>query len=169
MKHKIDRREFIGSMTALSASPAFAQTARRGQVPAGRLPQRGEILVRNAYVMTMDPQLGDIPGGDVHIRNGQIIAVGKSLTAPGAVILDGRRRIVLPGLVETHWHMWNTLLRSFAGDQAGQGYFATAAAFGAAMTPDDMLGDTLVQGHGTGERIGKYVRNLPGVEEGRHQ
>ena len=137
MKHKIDRREFIGSMTALSASPAFAQTARRG-----RLPQRGEILVRNAYVMTMDPQLGDIPGGDVHIRNGQIIAVGKILTAPGAVILDGRRKIVLPGLVETHWHMWNTLLRSFAGDQAGQGYFATAAAFGAAMTPDDMFHGT---------------------------
>jgi len=25
--------------------------------------------------------------------------------------------IVMPGLVETHWHMWNTLYRSFAGDK----------------------------------------------------
>ena len=99
MKYKINRREFIGTVTAVAASPAFAQIARRDQVPARRLPQRGELLLRNAYVMTMDPQLGDILGGDVHIRNGQIIAVGKGIAAPGAMVLDGRRKMVLPGLV----------------------------------------------------------------------
>jgi 5-methylthioadenosine/S-adenosylhomocysteine deaminase len=86
----------------------------------------------------MDPDLGDIPGGDVHVKNGEIIAVGKAIQTPNASILDGQRMIVLPGLVETHWHMWNTLLRSFAGEKPGQGYFATVAAFGRVMTPDDM-------------------------------
>ena len=50
--------------------------------------------------------------------------------------------IVLPGLVETHWHMWNTLFRSFAGEKADQGYFPTAAALGAVMMPEDMYHGT---------------------------
>ena len=88
--------------------------------------------------MTMDPDLGDISGGDVHIRNGAIVAVGKALKAPNATVLDGRDSVVLPGLVETHWHMWNSLLRSSAGERPDQGYFPTAAKFGSVMAPDDM-------------------------------
>jgi len=123
----------------LAALPLLsAQTKRSSRTKAGPLPPRGEILLHNAYVMTMDSALGDIPEGDVHIKNGEIAAVGKSVKAPGAAVLDGRGMIVLPGLVETHWHMWNTLLRSFAGEKADQGYFPTAATLGAAMLPDDM-------------------------------
>jgi 5-methylthioadenosine/S-adenosylhomocysteine deaminase len=146
MHRPIDRRRFIGSIAAFAAAgltglPAFCaqpKKARRGHGPAAALPARSEIVLRNAYVMTMDSALGDIPGGDVHIKNGEIVAVGKAVKAPGATVLDGRGTIVLPGLVETHWHMWNTLLRSFAGEKADQGYFPTAATFGQAMLPDDM-------------------------------
>ena len=41
------------------------------------LPARGEFTIANAHVMTMDPVLGDIAGGSVHVRNGEIVAVGK--------------------------------------------------------------------------------------------
>ena len=132
MRHTINRRRFLGSLAAVAATP-FARPAH-----SAPLPSRAELVLRNAYVMTMDPVLGDIAGGDVHIRNGEIVAVGKAIQAPGAAVIDGRKTIVLPGLVETHWHMWNTLLRSFAGEKADQGYFPTAATFGQAMTPDDM-------------------------------
>jgi 5-methylthioadenosine/S-adenosylhomocysteine deaminase len=132
MRHTINRRRFLGGLAAVAAAPLTRS------VHAAPLPARGELIVRNAYVMTMEPGLGDIPGGDVHIRNSEIVAVGKAIKAPGAAVLDGRKMIVLPGLVETHWHMWNTLLRSFAGEKADQGYFPTAATFGQAMTPDDM-------------------------------
>ena len=133
----MNRRDFLATMAVSAASPAvFAQ-----QGPTA-LPPRRELLIRNAYVMTMDPALGDIAGGDVHVRNGAIVAVGKGINAPAARVLDGRRKVVIPGLVETHWHMWNTLLRSFAGDKADQGYFPTAAALGAVMTPDDMYHGT---------------------------
>ena len=135
MSRRLNRRRFMGSMAALAV--ASAQSARRER-PAGRLPARGELVLRNAYVMTMDRELGDIAGGDVHIKNGEIVAVGKAIKAPAATVLDGRRMIVLPGLVDTHWHLWNTLLRNFAGEKPDQGYFPTAAAFGAVMTPDDM-------------------------------
>jgi hypothetical protein len=34
--------------------------------------------------------------------------------------------------------LWNTLFRSFAGDEQAHGYFPTVARFGAVMAPDDM-------------------------------
>ena len=129
------RRHFLGSLAAAMATPAFCQTSK---------PQRRELLLRNGYVMTMDPELGEIAGGDVHIRDGQIAAVGKNISAPRATVINGQGTIVLPGLVDTHWHMWNTLLRSFAGDTPDQGYFATAATFGQVMTPEDMYHSTLL-------------------------
>ena len=135
----LDRRRFVATLGGFGAARlgrlmvSAAVTRKTSALPPPR-----ELLLQNAYVMTMDPELGDIPGGDVHIKNGAIVAVGKALKAPGAAVFDGQHMIVLPGLVETHWHMWNTLLRSFAGDKPDQGYFPTAAAFGKIMTPDDM-------------------------------
>jgi len=71
------------------------------------------------------------------VRNGEIAAVGVGVAAPGAQALDGRGMIVLPGLVETHWHMWNTLLRSMAGDRKEHGYFPTARALGEKYNAND--------------------------------
>jgi len=106
------------------------------------LTTRRELLIRGAYVMTMDSKFGDIPGGDVHVRNGVITAVGKGLQAPGATVLNGRGMIVLPGLVETHWHMWNTLLRSFSGDITKELYFPNILEFGRNFTPEDIYQGT---------------------------
>jgi 5-methylthioadenosine/S-adenosylhomocysteine deaminase len=149
MTQMANRRRFLASGAAFAASAllpglrsAAAQSKKQERRTSGALPPRGEYLIHNAYVMTMDRELGDIAGGDVHIKNGEIVAVGKALKAPGAAVLDGQRMIVLPGLVETHWHTWNTLLRSFAGEKPDQGYFPTAAAFGAVMSPDDMYHGT---------------------------
>jgi 5-methylthioadenosine/S-adenosylhomocysteine deaminase len=106
------------------------------------LPERGAFLVKDAYVMTMDPALGDLAHADVHVADGAIVAVGSGLEAPGAVVIDGRGTIVLPGFVETHWHMWNSLMRSMAGDSSDAGYFPTVAALGKAFLPGDMYQGT---------------------------
>jgi cytosine/adenosine deaminase-related metal-dependent hydrolase len=50
--------------------------------------------------------------------------------------------IVMPGLVETHWHMWNTIFRSFAGDKPEEGYFPTVARFGQQVSPEDVFQST---------------------------
>jgi 5-methylthioadenosine/S-adenosylhomocysteine deaminase len=89
----------------------------------------------------MDSTLGDIADGSVHVRNGEIVAVGKEVTGGGEKI-DGTGMIVMPGLVETHWHMWNTIFRSFAGDRPEDGYFPTVARFGQQMRPEDVLRST---------------------------
>src|SRR5690606_12070347 len=96
-----------------------------------------DLLIRNGYVMTMAPA-GDLSGADVLIRDGRIAAVGPKLPARGAEVVDADGMLVLPGLVETHWHMWTTLLRSLAGDRAERGYFPTSRTLGAFYTPADM-------------------------------
>ena len=106
------------------------------------LPARGEYVIQNAHVMTMDPALGDIAGGSVHIRNGAIVAVGKDLKVRGATVIDGRRCIALPGLIDTHWHMWTSYLRSLAGDKTDDGYFPLTTRYGQAMQPIDMYRGT---------------------------
>lgn len=98
-----------------------------------------ELVLRGGYVMTMDAQ-GDVPDGDVHIADGAIVAIGRGIEAPpGAESIDMRGMIVLPGLVETHWHMWNTLLRSMS-DPAG--YFRTSIGLGRTFEPGDVYQGT---------------------------
>jgi 5-methylthioadenosine/S-adenosylhomocysteine deaminase len=143
---KVGRRQFLlGSAAALGglslAAPAMAQTVRQSN-HGGKLPARGNFIITGAYVMTMDRGLGDIERGDVHVANGVIVAVGRDLKAAGATRIDGRGTIVLPGLVETHWHMWNSLMRSMAGDTPDKGYFKTTAALGKVYLPEDMYQGT---------------------------
>jgi cytosine/adenosine deaminase-related metal-dependent hydrolase len=48
----------------------------------------------------------------------------------------------MPGLVETHWHMWNSLLRSMSGDERKFGYFPTSAGLGRHFLPSEMYAGT---------------------------
>jgi 5-methylthioadenosine/S-adenosylhomocysteine deaminase len=58
------------------------------------------LLIRGGYVLTMD-SAGDIPGGDVHVRDGVIQAIGINLDVPEAEPIDAAGKIVAPGLVDT--------------------------------------------------------------------
>ncbi|PYN27477.1 MAG: hypothetical protein DMD99_02255 [Candidatus Rokuibacteriota bacterium] len=146
MKTSMNRRAFLRGAAALGVAAHADMAGAAQEASPGRgsfpLPARGEFVIRGAYVMTMDPTLGDIPRGDVHVKNGAIVAVGAGLKAGGAQVLDGRDMIVLPGFVDTHWHMWNTLLRSMAGDKRELGYFPTVATLGKVFTPNDMYQGT---------------------------
>jgi len=75
------------------------------------------LLIRNGHVMTLDPALGDIEGGDVLIENDRIAAVGRNLPAPaGAEVIDAAGTIVMPGLVNAHIHTWQIGLRGIGAD-----------------------------------------------------
>jgi 5-methylthioadenosine/S-adenosylhomocysteine deaminase len=141
MLRLMSRRHLLGGMAALSVTAAGARKGSAASPHAGALPARGTFVIRNAYVMTMD-EAGDIANADVHVANGAIIGVGPKLKAPGVAAIDGSGMIVLPGLVETHWHMWNTLLRSMSGDKPDLGYFRTTAMLGQKYEADDMYRGT---------------------------
>ena len=142
--NSISRRNFLeavavlGSLGAAACAAGPQQGARLSAADrkAGRLPPRGEFVVRNAYIVTMDPKLGDIPNGDVHVRNGSLVAVGANLNTPGADEIDGRNRIALPGFVDTHFHLWGSFARGVVAD-GDFDYFPVMSRLGPVMTPED--------------------------------
>ncbi len=75
---------------------------------------RPPLLIKNALrVATMDDAGTEIAGGDVLIKGRVILAVGKDLDAPDdAQILDARGCVVIPGMVNTHHHLCQTLTRA---------------------------------------------------------
>jgi 5-methylthioadenosine/S-adenosylhomocysteine deaminase len=96
-------------------------------------------LIAGAFVLTMDDALGNLPHGDVLIDGSRIAAVGPDLPRDGDMeVIDGSDRIVMPGFVDTHRHMWAAMLRGCAcyGDLAT--YFHDVVfTYGANFTPDD--------------------------------
>jgi cytosine/adenosine deaminase-related metal-dependent hydrolase len=132
----LNRRTFAGLLgaTALAgvATPGLISNARaQGAAPA--VP-RGNYLIRNGAVITVD-RAGVLPRADVHVRDGRIEAVGPDLAAAGAETIDATDMIVMPGFVDTHYHMWSALGRNFIGD--GFGYFPAKNATSKLFTPED--------------------------------
>ena len=89
------------------------------------------LLLKNAdALVTMDAQRREIPGGGVFVRDGVIEAVGPSAelpqTADTVVSLAGC--VALPGLVNTHHHMYQSLTRAIPGAQDAElfGWLRTA-------------------------------------------
>jgi cytosine/adenosine deaminase-related metal-dependent hydrolase len=127
----------IGTASLLPRRAGAQIAAQSGQAAAS-LPARGEFIVRGAHVLSMDRSIGELPSGDVHVRDGTIIAVAASVAAPGADVLDGRGTICMPGFVETHWHLWTSLCRPVVrADDPKLGYFPVTARLGPHYTPQD--------------------------------
>jgi 5-methylthioadenosine/S-adenosylhomocysteine deaminase len=76
----------------------------------------GTTLIRNATIISMDPRLGEIRGGDLLIDGDRIVAVERGLRAEAAEVIDGADRIVIPGLVNAHTHAWEFPLRGIGAD-----------------------------------------------------
>ena len=72
-------------------------------------------LVKNGYVVTVDPRRSVFPGGFVAIDGALISAVGPSERTPAAdgfdEIIDASGAVVLPGLINMHQHHWYTLFK----------------------------------------------------------
>ena len=107
---KLCRRNFLRGLAGFSAVSTLpssllaegAQNPEGVRRPPADIRPRAEFIIRNAHLMTMDTSLGDIPGGSVHVRNGEIVAVGREIGAPGVQVIVADDMIVLPGLIETH-------------------------------------------------------------------
>ena len=72
------------------------------------------LLVRNAHLLvTMDDARREIAGGSLFARDGVIESVGPADTLPATAdeVIDARGQVVIPGLVNTHQHMFQTLTR----------------------------------------------------------
>jgi 5-methylthioadenosine/S-adenosylhomocysteine deaminase len=128
---RVSRRNVLkGTGALLAAGAGYPVVAQTPAVAA-------DLIVRGATILSMDVAIGDLPSGDIHIRGGVIVRVAPRIDIAGAEVIDATDMIAMPGLVETHWHMWNTLIRNMAGEDEKTGYFPTQGAIGARFTPGD--------------------------------
>ncbi|MCF6470133.1 amidohydrolase [Nonomuraea sp. MG754425] len=85
------------------------------------------LVLRGGTVLTMDgPATGRrvLPGADVLVVGDRIAAVGPGLEVPGGTAeIDASGGIVMPGMIDTHRHMWQTALRGYGADWTLTQYF----------------------------------------------
>ena len=106
----LDRRRFaslFGTM-ALASLAAPARISRAFAQGATPVVPRGNYLIKNGAVITVDPARG-VLRADIHVNNGRIGAIRPDLAATGAEIIDASDMIAMPGFVDTHHHMWSSI------------------------------------------------------------
>src|SRR5215217_9787776 len=101
------------------------------------------ILIKHAYIVTMDDRQQEIPDGGLFIRDGFIEQVGTTseLLVVADEVLDLKGHIVLPGLVNTHHHFYQTLTRAVPAAQDANlfNWLTTLYPIWARIQPDDIF------------------------------
>ncbi|AOY95420.1 cytosine deaminase [Cupriavidus sp. USMAA2-4] len=143
------RRAFTkaaGAMIALATTgiPSLAAPARAGTPSAAPAVRRGTYLIKNGMVITVDRNQGVLPRADILIRNGVIERIGRGLSVPGAQLIDATDMIVMPGFVNSHYHMWSAIGRSFTARNGGFSYYPAKSATSGLYTPEDFYNSVLL-------------------------
>ena len=73
------------------------------------------LLVRGGVILTMNDRF-DIIEGDVSVRDGRIAAIGSTIGDRHDRVIEARGAYVLPGFIQTHIHLCQTLFRGYADD-----------------------------------------------------
>ena len=85
-------------------------------------PDRTMLLKNADVVITMDAERREIRNGSVLIKGNTIIAVGKAAELPQTAdeVIDLKGHVVIPGLINTHHHMYQSLTRVIPPAQDGE-------------------------------------------------
>jgi len=76
------------------------------------------LMIRNAdLLVTMDDERREIEGGSVLVRDNVIEAVGRTIRAEADRVIDATGMLVMPGMVNTHHHLYQTLTRALPSAQ----------------------------------------------------
>jgi cytosine/adenosine deaminase-related metal-dependent hydrolase len=104
------------------------------------------LLIKNAYIVTMDDHQREIPEGGLFIRDGFIQQLGLEAELPKTAdeILDLKNHVVFPGLVNTHHHFYQTLTRAVPAAQDANlfNWLKTLYPIWARLQPEDIFTST---------------------------
>jgi cytosine/adenosine deaminase-related metal-dependent hydrolase len=96
-------------------------------------------LIRGGIVFSADRKIGDLPQGDVLIEDERIVAVAPQIPVDDAQIIDATNTIVMPGLIDTHRHLWQSSIRQVAADWTlGQYVENMLGKYGPTFRPEDV-------------------------------
>ncbi|MGH3501457.1 MAG: amidohydrolase family protein, partial [Nocardioidaceae bacterium] len=113
---------------------------------AGRTKAGQPLVFRGGTVLTMDDR-GTVPrGADVLVAGERIEAVGQALDVPeGTTEIDATDGIVMPGMIDTHRHMWQTAMRGYGADWTLTQYFVWSyLEHGKIFRPEDIYAGNLL-------------------------
>ena len=101
------------------------------------------LLIKHAYIVTMDDHQREIPDGGLFVRDGFIEKVGQTASLPYEAdeVLDLTDHLLLPGLVNTHHHFYQTLTRAVPAAQDANlfNWLTTLYPIWARMNPEDIF------------------------------
>jgi len=101
------------------------------------------LLIKNAHILTMDDHQTELSEGGLFIRDGFIEQVGKTADLPGSAdeVLDLSGHVLVPGLVNTHHHFYQTLTRAVPAAQDANlfNWLKTLYPIWARLQPDDIF------------------------------
>ncbi|MDB5242534.1 MAG: hypothetical protein JWP57_3159 [Spirosoma sp.] len=75
-----------------------------------------KILLQGGCVVTMDEQFTVVKHADVLITGERITAIQPGINADDCEVIDASQHIVMPGVIDTHRHVWESVVRGRAGD-----------------------------------------------------
>ena len=85
---------------------------------------QNSVVLRGGTVLTLDAQHTVLRDADVLVTGDRVAAVGTGLAVPeGTREIDARDGIVMPGMIDTHRHMWQTAMRGYGADWTLTQYF----------------------------------------------
>jgi len=146
----LSRRQFLCTTAAgVAAAPALASGVIGSAEAAPSAQAARPILIKGGCVLSLDRAVGDFEKADVLIEGRKISAVRPNISAPNAQVIDATNRIVMPGFVDTHRHMWQGFLRNVLPDGSLEDYRnVVQRTFGAKMVPDDVYAADLISALG---------------------
>jgi 5-methylthioadenosine/S-adenosylhomocysteine deaminase len=97
----------------------------------------GSILIRGGYLVTMDDDDRRFHG-DLLIEGNEITQIGPHVTARAEQVIDADGMLVLPGLIQTHVHLCQSLLRGQADDQPLMRWLDTITGLEFRHTPETL-------------------------------
>jgi cytosine/adenosine deaminase-related metal-dependent hydrolase len=104
------------------------------------------VVLRGGTVLTVDAAHSVLPGHDVLVVGETIAAIGPDLSVPpGTVEIDATGGIVMPGMIDTHRHMWQTAMRGYGADWTLTQYFVWYyLEWGKVFRPEDVYAGNLL-------------------------
>ena len=104
-----------------------------------------KLLIKGGYILSMDPNVGELERGDVLVEDGRIVAVAPTIEGTDGAVINASGDVVMPGFVDTHRHTWQTALRAICADWTLMEYFrGIRQTISPRYTPEDVFAGNYV-------------------------
>jgi cytosine/adenosine deaminase-related metal-dependent hydrolase len=103
------------------------------------------LVIKGGHLVTMDPTAGELPDTDILVADGEIVDIARGIDASDAEVIDASGKVVMPGLIDTHRHTWQSMLRNSLPDGDLPDYLGTILdALGPKFRPEDAYAGNLL-------------------------